>query len=283
MSASSSSSSSSNGPTLVREYMHPSVVSVTPETSLVDVLRALNRNNVSSVLVAGDTATAPSGMISMTDLLRVVKQRTDEETANEKQVVVRPLPLMPPGLKASDVMKKDLITVPADATVGEAAAKLLKHSIQRVFVTEAAGSKKVVGVFSTRDALRVVLARHIETPLKDVMTSPVVTVSIGETIDAALEKLDDSNLRGLAVVDIKVPVGLFTQLEAIKARALPARLRARPVEEVMSYETTYLDVSTPLYRAAGHGVATEVRRILVTEQRALVGIVTGYDLAKVLI
>jgi len=30
-------------------------------------------------------------------------------------------------------------------------------------------------------------------------------------------------------------------------------------------------------------VGTELRRILVTEQRALVGIVTGYDIARVLI
>src|SRR5262249_6090181 len=105
--------------------------------------------------------------------------------------------------------------------------------------------------------------------------TPVVTIGIGETIDNALVKLESSNHRGLAVVDIKVPVGVFTQLEAIKARALPARLRARPVEEVMSYETAYLDASTPLYRAAGQGIATEVRRVLVTEQRALVGIATG--------
>jgi CBS domain-containing protein len=261
---------------LVREYMTASVVSVTPEAPLADVLRKLSQHNVSSVLVTGKED-APMGVISMSDLLRVAKQRGDDAAESHRAPV---LPLMPPGKKASDVMKTELVTVPVDAPVGEAASKMLTHSIHRVFVTQ---GEKVVGVFSTRDALRVVLARHIETPLKDVMTSPVETVSIGETIDSALEKLDDGNLRGLAVVDIKVPVGLFTQLEAIKARALSVRLRARPIEEVMSYETTYLDVSTPLYRAAGHGVATEVRRILVTEQRALVGIATGYDLAKVLI
>jgi len=265
---------SSPVPTLVREYMTPSVVSVSPDTTLVDVLRTINQHNVSSVLVKG-AADAPLGVVSITDLLRVAKKREDEEEGGK-----RPLPLMPPGLRASDVVRRDLVTVAASAPVGEAAQKMLERSVHRVFVTE---GDRVVGVFSTRDALRVVLFRHVETPLRDVMTKPVATVGIGETIDAALEKLDDSNLRGLAVVDIKVPVGIFTQLEAIKARALPSRLRERPVEEVMSYETTYLDVSTPLYRAAGHGIATEVRRILVTEQRALAGIVTGYDLAKVLI
>lgn len=266
--------------TLVREYMTPSVVSVTKDAELALVLKTLIKNNVSSALVCDDLA-HPLGVISMTDLLRVAKQRGEESAsddggANHGRHI---LPLMPKGKVAHEVMRREPIMVDADVDVGDAAKQMLAHSIHRVFVKD---DGKVVGVFSTRDALRVVLARHIETPLRDVMTSPVVTVSIGETIDAALEKLDDSNLRGLAVVDIKVPVGIFTQLEAIKARALAPHLRARPVEEIMSYETTYLDVSTPLYRAAGHGVATEVRRILVTEHRALVGIATGYDLAKVL-
>ncbi len=267
----------SNAPTLVREYMTPSVVSVTPEASLVEVLRTINQYNVSCVLVREQDET-PVGVISITDLLRVAKQREDDDALGKK--ALKPLPLMPAGLVARDVVQKDLITIPASASVGQAAQTMLQYYFHRLFVTE---GDRVVGVFSTRDALRVVLLRHIETPLAEVMTSPVATVGIGETIDAALEKLDDANVRGLAVVDIRVPVGIFTQLEAIRARALPARLRARPVEEVMSYETTYLDASTPLYRAAGQGIATEVRRILVTEQRALVGIVTGYDLAKVLI
>jgi CBS domain-containing protein len=264
----------SDNPALVREYMTPSVVSVTADAPLTDVLRKLDHNNISSMLVTGENG-APAGVISITDLLRVAKQRSDEDATKTPL-----LPLMPQGKKASDVMTKDIITIPVDATVGAAAARMLKHAIHRVFVTE---GEKVVGVFSTRDALRVVLERRIETPIREVMTTPVATVGIGETIDAALDKLEDGNPRGLAVVDIKVPVGVFTQLEAIKARALPARLRARPVEEVMSYATAYLDVSTPLYRAAGHDIATEIRRILVTEQRALAGIVTGYDLAKVLI
>jgi CBS domain-containing protein len=261
---------------VVREHMTPSVVSVAPEATLVEVLRTLNQNKISSVLVCGRDG-AHAGVISITDLLRVARQRDDAASAKA------PLPLMPPGLHARDVMTKNVVTIGADALVGAAAAKMSAHAINRVYVTDADATSRVVGVFSSRDALEVVLARHIETPLSTVMTAPVATVGIGETIDAALEKLDDTNHRGLAVVDIKVPVGLFTQVEAIKARALPARLRARPVEEVMSYETAYLDVSTPLYRAAGHGIATEVRRILVTDQRALVGIVTGYDLVKVLV
>jgi CBS domain-containing protein len=257
--------------TLVREYMTPNVVSVDCQTSLDDVVKTLVMRNVSCVLVV--EGGEPRGIISMTDLVRVSKLVPEAER--------RPLRLVPPNMKARDVMVKELVAVPEDAPVGEAAKKMLDGHIHRLFVRHAGGA--VTGVFSARDAMRVVLDRHVETPLKDVMRSPVETVGIGESIDDALAKLDEKNLRGLVVLDGKVPVGIFAQLEAIRARTLPANVRTKPVEEMMSYEHCSLDAATPLYRAAGQAIATNVRRILVTDQRALVGVVTGYDVARVLI
>jgi CBS domain-containing protein len=131
--------------------------------------------------------------------------------------------------------------------------------------------------------MRVVLLRKVETPVAEVMSVPTETIGIGDSIDEALAKLDDTNVRGLAVLDGKVAVGVFTQLEAIKGRSLPATVRSHPVEELMSYAIASLEATTPLYRAAGQAIATNVRRIVVTRDRALAGIVTGYDVARVLI
>jgi CBS domain-containing protein len=253
----------------VREHMTTSVVSVTEGASLEDVLKTLISLDVSCALVTTPLG-SPAGVVALSDLAR----------ASATFGAVRgPLKLMPPEGRAKDIMHTPILTVDADATVGEAAAKMLSHRVHRLFVRR---DERIVGVFSTRDALRVVLARHIETPLRDVMAKPVETISLGDSIEDAVAKLDAGNLRGLVVVDGTYPVGAFTQLEAIRARALSPELRRIPVEEVMSYETITLDASTPLYRAAGHAIATRVRRILVVESRALVGIVTGYDLAQIL-
>jgi CBS domain-containing protein len=110
----------------------------------------------------------------------------------------------------------------------------------------------------------------------------VETIGLGEPIDAAIAQLTAANVRGLVVVDGDRAVGVFTQIEAIKARALSAELRKTAVEQVMSYETLCLDVSTPLYRAAGHAIQMRVRRILAVEQRRFRGIVTGFDLVRVM-
>ena len=156
---------------------------------------------------------------------------------------------------------------------------MLQNRVSRLFVH---AGIRVVGVFSTRDALRVVFARRLDRPLRSVMSSPVETISLGDSIEDALAKLDATELRGLVVVDGTRPIGVFTRFEAIRARALPPDLRGNPIEEIMSYEAVELDAETPVYRAAGHAISMRTRRIMVVDGRGLVGIVTGYDLAQVL-
>ena len=254
----------------VSEHMTASVVSVTEEASLDEVVKTLRRLDISCVLVTKGPSGAPTGVVSLTDLARVSRLEGGQHG---------PLRIMPPDRQAKDVMHAPVLSVDADADVSEAASLMLQHRVHRVFVRR---GERIVGVFSTRDALRVVLFRRVETPLRDVMTTPVETIGIGDVIDDAVAKLEATNVRGLVVIDGKAPVGVFTQMEAIRARSLPPELRLRPVEEIMSYETLNLDEDTPLYRAAGHAIATRVRRILALDGRKLAGIVTGYDLAQVL-
>jgi len=257
----------------VSEHMTASVVSVTEDTSLEEVVKTLLRLDISCVLVtkaAGGREAAPAGVVSLTDLARVSRLEGGQHG---------PLRIMPPDRCAKDIMQSPIVSVDAEADVSKAASIMLEHRVHRVFVRR---GERIVGVFSTRDALRVVLFRRVETPLRAVMTTPVETIGIGDVIDDALAKLEATNLRGLVVLDGKAPVGVFTQMEAIRARALTPELRLRPVEEIMSYETLNLDADTPLYRAAGHAIATKVRRILALDGRTLAGIVTGYDLAHVL-
>ena len=254
----------------VGEYMTPSVVSVTEDTSLHDVLRTLHGVDVSCVLVTSAHG-SPVGVVSLSDLARVSKLVGDRHA---------PLGLMPPHRHAWEIMKSPVLTVSADDDVSQAAAKMVEHHVHRVFVMR---GDRIVGVFSSRDALRVAHLRRIETPLRELMTHPVDSVLLGDSIDYAIARLTETNRRGLAVLDGTYPVGVFTQMEAIRARALSPELRRNPVEEVVSYESITLDASTPAYRAAAQVLATRVRRILVVEGRTLVGIVSGYDLARVIV
>jgi CBS domain-containing protein len=129
--------------------------------------------------------------------------------------------------------------------------------------------------------MRAVLFHHVELPLSAVMSAPVEAVDVGDSIETAIARLGEKNVRGLVVTDGDWPVGLFTHAEALKARTLPTAILATPVEQVMSYAITCLPITTPLYRVAGHAIAIRSRRILAVADRSLRGIATGFDLALV--
>lgn len=255
--------------TPVREYMSKTLIAVRPLAPLTEVLDTLRSRDVSSVAVTDEDGTL-RGIVSMTDLLRVAE--IEHASTREAPTIV------PPAQVAADIMRAPVVTVEEAESVKVAAARLVENRIHRLIVTR---KGRAVSVFSTRDMMRVVLFHHIETPLSEIMTTPVETIDVGDSIDSAIARLGEKNLRGLVVVDGAWPVGVFTQTEALTSRVLPPPVRQMPVEEVMSYETIALDVRTPLYRVAGQAVASRARRVLAVELGQLKGIVTGFDLARI--
>lgn len=252
---------SPTGARLVRDYASPHVVTVRPDLPLAEVRHLLESRDISGVPVV-DGAGVLRGLVSMTDLLHGPRGEGEPEA----------MPV------ASDVMEPHVVTVDEGATLAQAAELMLSREIHRVVVTRAGA---LSGILSTRDVARAVLEDRVETPLAEVMTSPALAIDLGETIHTAVERLAAAGVRGLVVTDEERPVGVFTQLEAVKARGLPLeQQQTLPVEEVMSYETICLDVSTPLYRVAGHIVQMRVRRVLAVDQHRLEGVLSDFDLLR---
>jgi CBS domain-containing protein len=247
-----------------RDYMSRSLISVHPETPLDQVAQILAERDISCVIVLDDVG-APCGIVSSTDLLRDALR---EMSQSSRDAVPR---------LARDVMSTSIIGIDEGQSVREAAEAMGIHRIHRVLVSR---DDQPVAVLSTRDVMRVIVARKLSLPLSAVMTAAVETIDVGQSVRAALAQLGEKSVRGLVVTDEDFPVGVFSEVEALKARALPASFLAIPVEEAMSYAMLCLDQSTPLYRVAGYAQATRARRILAVKDRRLTGIATGFDLAR---
>lgn len=252
----------------VSQLMNGPVVSVTPDTTLDKVYQLISVRRVSSVPVL-DGDGRPMGVVSDTDLLRIGRL----QPASLAGMQLLDLPAEP----VSAHMHPGVITVTEQTTVEEAAQKLIKHHIHRVFVER---DGDLVGVFSTQEVLIAIREKRIATPIGEVMTSPVETVSMNARLSEAAARLDRARVSGLAVVDEHdQPIGMFTKTEVLKALNEPAD---RHVEEVMSYGMLHHTSRTPLYRAAAHAHETGTRRVLVMEAGKLVGLLTGLDFARLL-
>jgi CBS domain-containing protein len=266
---------------LVRDRMTAPPITVHLETPLSEVARLLEARAISAVPVVSHDYRC-LGVVSTTDIVEAMSQpKTDAMADDDTWQSENPSKGAPSSLGVGEIMSTPVLGVGPDEPLEEAAWRLVAGRVHRLIVLQ--DGERPVGIISGRDMLRELVKRREMNPIRAIMSTPVESVDIGDTIDTAIVRLASAGVHGLVVVDGMAPVGVFTHTEALAARALPpAMRRSKSVEEVMSYETICLDVNTPIFRAAAYAVAMNVRRILVVESRHLVGILSCVDLVGVL-
>jgi CBS domain-containing protein len=96
---------------------------------------------------------------------------------------------------------RDVVTLPLDAPMREAVRLLAEHRIGAVVAID---GEQVAGILSERD-LVYCLAREgesaLDRPVAQLMTAPVVTVSAGVPVLAALSDMSKRRIRHLPVVE----------------------------------------------------------------------------------
>lgn len=112
---------------------------------------------------------------------------------------------------------RSVLSVRPDTSVYEALEKLAEHDVGALVVI-ADGS--LVGIVSERDyARKVVLQGHgsKETPVAEIMTSDVVTVSSSDSVQSCMAVVTERRIRHLPVVDDGQLVGVISIGDVVKA------------------------------------------------------------------
>ena len=108
-------------------------------------------------------------------------------------------------------------TIEPTASVYEAVKLMAEKNVGALLVVE---HGKVVGIVSERDYARkvVLLARSSkDTPLRDIMSSPVMYVHPEQTVDECMVLMTENRLRHLPVMDGDQLVGLVSIGDLVKA------------------------------------------------------------------
>jgi IMP dehydrogenase len=115
----------------------------------------------------------------------------------------------------------DPITLPPQATVGDAEAIMSKYHISGVPITE--DGQKLVGILTNRD---VRFVTDLDLPIHQLMTpaDALVTASVGTTLEDAVAILQQHRIEKLPLVDENgVLKGLITVKDIMKKRDFPNR------------------------------------------------------------
>ncbi|QIB35599.1 CBS domain-containing protein [Ancylobacter pratisalsi] len=113
----------------------------------------------------------------------------------------------------------DVQTISPGSTLREAVEVLAEKRIGAIVVTDA--DKRVVGILSERDAVRVIGRDgpgRLNDPVSAVMTSKVVTADGNETVHQVMEHMTGGRFRHLPVVQGGKLIGIISIGDVVKHR-----------------------------------------------------------------
>ena len=119
----------------------------------------------------------------------------------------------------ANVMTKSVISVDASLTINEAAKMMEDAKVGAVIVME---NNLPVGIVTDRDfSVKVVShAYQITAPVKQIMSSPLVSINSDETVRMAADLMHDRRIRKIPVIDDGKVVGIITATDIVNLLAV---------------------------------------------------------------
>ncbi|MFB6254509.1 MAG: CBS domain-containing protein [Halobacteriaceae archaeon] len=209
------------------------------------ISRTENIRDVARMLVEGNTKVGPVfegeslwGIITDDAILEAVLDNLD-------------------ALSVGDIYTEDPITIQEDETIGRIVNLMREHGISRLPVENENGY--LTGVVTTHDIVDVVvrdmdkattgdrageIERMLDLPAYDVMSSPVQTVTVNETVKTAVHQMLNNDYAGLVVTDPdddRVIEGVITKTDVLRALSFTE-------EEHMDVQITNINLLESLSR-----------------------------------
>ncbi|MDH0562787.1 CBS domain-containing protein [Acinetobacter courvalinii] len=129
---------------------------------------------------------------------------------------------------------QSIFTISPNATVLEAIKIMADKGVGALVVAE---DEKVVGIFSERDYTRKIALMERSsnnTPVADIMTSKVISVSLNHTVEECLQLMTDRHLRHLPVLDQEKLVGFISIGDLVKAAMDDQRILIEQLQQYIS-------------------------------------------------
>ena len=115
-----------------------------------------------------------------------------------------------------DVMSSPVVTIEEDVPTNRVAELMEKHDLGCVIVKSEKG--KPLGIITERDLVERVLAKNVKpdaVKVKEVMTSPLITIEPDEPISEAARRMNRLNIRRLGVVYKGQLIGLVSSKDIL--------------------------------------------------------------------
>ena len=244
----------------VGDIMTEDVTTVCPGSSVVSAAKIMSEKNISCIIVSENGGL--SGMVTETDLLkRAVADSNDFRK-----------------MKIEHIMSSPVRSVPCNLSVLEAGKIMEAENIRRLVVLE---DERLAGIITQTDIVRVLTSYMMWKNISELMTSDVAAIASSATVKEAAEVMASRDISCLVAMDNEDVVGIFTERDLLKRVIALKRNPAQTIlQNVMSSPVMSVPSNYPIPSASKMMEKMKIRRLLVMDDKTLLGVVTQTDILK---
>lgn len=253
---------------LVRELMHPGLITCRPDAPLGQVAVLLDQHHVHALIVA-DRDGRPLGMITDFDLLAAEWLSTDQESLEAMR-----------RMTAGELMTFPIDSIEAGAEVCDAAARMRQEGISRLLVED---RDKPVGVISVSDFVAsLVEARPIERrSVADVMSRAMLVCRENTPVAYVARAMTDAGYRSVLVVTPNGrPVGMVSGADLLPFCGDEDAYKSTAAQ--VMHELLTISPSASLREAADAMIDHHHHRLVVVDEQQPdsipLGVISTYDI-----
>ena len=119
--------------------------------------------------------------------------------------------------------------------------------------------------------------------IRDIMEKNVITIEDDKSSLDAARLINEKDISFLVVVKDGIPIGVVSERDFVrKIVAENTQAADIPLSEIMSYKFRWVEPTTEIEDAVRKMLNHNIRRLLVLENKKLVGVITQTDLASYL-
>ena len=119
--------------------------------------------------------------------------------------------------------------------------------------------------------------------VRDIMQKNVITIQEDKSALDAAKLISEKDISFLVIVKDDKPIGVITERDFVrKIAAQDKQASLIPLSEIMSYKFRWVEPSTEIEDAVQKMLNHNVRRLIVLEDKKLVGVITQTDLTDFL-
>ena len=244
----------------VGDIMTEDITTVCPGSSVVSAAKIMSEKNISCIIVSdnGDL----SGIITETDLLkRAVANSNDFRK-----------------MQVEHIMTSPIRSVPRNLSVLDASRIIEDENIRRLVVLE---EERLVGIITQTDIVRVLTSYGMWKNVSELMTSDVAVIADSVTVKEAAEVMASRDISCLVAMDNDDVVGIFTERDLLKRVIALKRNPAQTIlKTVMSSPVKSVPSNYSIPSASKMMEKMRIRRLLVMDDKTLLGVVTQTDILK---